>query len=40
MGGKLLILPGAVNGNEKVKDYFSLFDYDSAQIAAALKDSK
>ena len=37
---KLLVLPGAVSGNEKVKDYFSLFDYDLAQIVAALKESK
>jgi hypothetical protein len=29
-----------VGGNEKVKDYISLFDYDVAQIAAALKEPK
>ena len=40
IGAKLLLLPGAVNANEKVKDYFSLFDYDVTQIAAALKESK
>jgi len=40
IGAKLLVLPGAVSGNEKVKDYFSLFDYDLAQIVAALKESK
>jgi ABC-type Zn uptake system ZnuABC Zn-binding protein ZnuA len=40
IGAKLLILPGAVGGNEKVKDYIGLFDYDVSQIAAALKDAK
>ncbi len=40
IGARLLLLPGAVNGNEKVKDYFSLFDYDVAQIAGALKEWK
>ena len=40
IGAKLLILPEKVGGNEKVKDYFSLFDYDLAQITAALKESK
>src|SRR2546430_2057236 len=40
IGAKLLLLPGSVNANEKVKDYFSLFDYDVTQIAAALKESK
>ena len=40
IGARLLLLPGAVNGNEKVKDYLSLFDYDVTQIAAALKESK
>jgi ABC-type Zn uptake system ZnuABC Zn-binding protein ZnuA len=40
IGAKLLILPEKVGGNEKVKDYFSLFDYDVSQIAAALKESK
>jgi zinc/manganese transport system substrate-binding protein len=39
IGAKLLILPEKVGGNEKVKDYFSLFDYDVAQVAAALKES-
>jgi hypothetical protein len=29
-----------VGGHEKIKDYFGLFDYDLAQIIAALKDSK
>jgi zinc/manganese transport system substrate-binding protein len=37
IGAKLVLLPAAVNGHEKVKDYFSLFDYDVAQIVAALK---
>lgn len=40
IGAKLLLLPGSTEGNEKVKDYFSLFDHDVAQIAAALKDAK
>ena len=40
VGAKLLLVPDAVNGNEKVKDYFSLFDYDVDQIAAALKEAK
>ena len=40
IGARLLVLPGAVNGNEKVKDYFSLFDYDVAQIVGALKEWK
>jgi len=40
VGAKLLLLPGSVGGNEKVKDYFSLFDYDVAQIVAALKEAK
>jgi zinc/manganese transport system substrate-binding protein len=39
-GSKLLLLPASVGGNEKVKDYLSLFDYDVAQIADALKASK
>ena len=37
IGAKLVLLPAAVNGHEKAKDYFSLFDYDVAQIIAALK---
>ncbi len=40
IGAKLVLLPGSVGANEKVKDYISLFDYDVSQIAAALKDSK
>jgi ABC-type Zn uptake system ZnuABC Zn-binding protein ZnuA len=40
IGSKLIILPAAVGGNEKTKDYLGLFDYDVAQIAAALKESK
>ena len=40
VGAKLLLVPTSVGGNEKVKDYFSLFDYDVAQITAALKESK
>jgi zinc/manganese transport system substrate-binding protein len=40
IGAKLLLLPASVGGNEKVKDYFSLFDYDVAQITATLNVSK
>ncbi|MEK7684648.1 MAG: metal ABC transporter substrate-binding protein [Verrucomicrobiota bacterium] len=40
IGAKLLILPEKVGGHEKVKDYFSLFDYNVAQIVAALKEPK
>jgi zinc/manganese transport system substrate-binding protein len=40
VGAKLVLVPAAVGGHEKVQDYFSLFDYDVAQIVAALKDSK
>ena len=40
IGAKLLLLPTSVGGNDKVKDYSSLFDYNVAQIVAALKDSK
>jgi zinc/manganese transport system substrate-binding protein len=40
IGARLLLVPTSVGGNEKVKDYFSLFDYDVAQIVAALKESK
>ena len=40
IGAKVVIVPGMVGGNEKIKDYFGLFDYDVAQITAALKDSK
>ena len=40
IGAKLLLLPTSVGGNEKVKDYFSLFDYDVSQLATALKESK
>jgi zinc/manganese transport system substrate-binding protein len=39
-GATLLVLPQSVGGNEKVKDYIGLIDYDVAQIAAALKESK
>ena len=34
---KLLLLPEKVDGHPKAKDYFSLFDYNVSQIAAALK---
>jgi ABC-type Zn uptake system ZnuABC Zn-binding protein ZnuA len=40
IGAKLLLLPGSVGGNEKVKDYLGFLDYDVGQIAAALKDPK
>jgi zinc/manganese transport system substrate-binding protein len=40
IGVKLVLIPAAVNGHEKVKDYVSLFDYDVAQIVAALKETK
>jgi ABC-type Zn uptake system ZnuABC Zn-binding protein ZnuA len=40
IGAKLLLLPGSVGGNEKVKDYIGVFDYSVGQIAAALKESK
>ena len=36
-GAKLLVLPELVGGHEKVKDYIDLFDYNVAQIVAALK---
>jgi zinc/manganese transport system substrate-binding protein len=37
---KLVVVPTSVGANEKDKDYFSLFDYDIAQILGALKESK
>ncbi|HEY0456286.1 MAG TPA: metal ABC transporter substrate-binding protein [Verrucomicrobiae bacterium] len=40
IGAKLVLLPGSVGANEKTKDYMALFDYDIAQIVAALKDTK
>ena len=40
IGVKLLILPQSVGGNELARDYVSLIDYDVAQVAAALKESK
>ena len=36
-GAKLLVLPGMVGGDEKIKDYLDLFDYDVAQIVAAMR---
>ena len=39
IGAKLVVMPEKVGGNEKVKDYLGLFDYDVAQITAALKPS-
>jgi zinc/manganese transport system substrate-binding protein len=40
IGAKLLILPEKVGGNEKTKDYIALFDYNVAQIVAALESLK
>jgi ABC-type Zn uptake system ZnuABC Zn-binding protein ZnuA len=40
IAAKLLILPEKVEGNQSVKDYIGLFDFDVGQIVAALKDSK
>lgn len=40
IGAKLLILPEKVGGNESVKTYFDLFDYDIEQITAALKGTR
>ena len=40
IGAKLVLLPAAVNGNEKAKDYLSLFDYNVSATVAALKESK
>ena len=40
IGAKLLLLPGSVRGNEKIKDYIGLFDYDVAQVVAALKETR
>lgn len=37
IGATLVLAPASVGGSEKVKDYFDLFDYDVAQIVAALK---
>lgn len=37
IGGKLLILPLMVGGDDKIKTYFDLFDYDIAKITTALK---
>src|SRR6185503_8543646 len=36
IGAKLVLLPAAVNGHEKAKDYFSLFDYNVSAVVAAL----
>src|SRR5712692_4648123 len=40
VGAKLLLLPGSVRSNEKIKDYIGLFDYDVAQVVAALKETR
>ncbi|MGR3311244.1 MAG: metal ABC transporter substrate-binding protein [Candidatus Brocadiales bacterium] len=36
-GAKVLVLPGTVGSNRKVKDYISLFDYNLTQLASAIK---
>lgn len=38
-GAKLVLVPVMTGGNEKIKDYFDLFDYAVAQIVTALKPS-
>lgn len=38
IGAKLVTLPQMVGGNEKVQDYFELFDYAVSQIVHALKE--
>lgn len=40
LGAKLVLLPDKVGGNEQAKDFFSLFDFDVTQIAAALRETK
>ena len=40
IGAKLLVIPEKVGGNEKARDYFSLFDYDIAQITSALRSNQ
>jgi len=40
IGARLVLLPGSVGGNENIKDYLGLFDYDVEQIVATLKESK
>ncbi|MDB6038148.1 MAG: transporter substrate-binding protein [Verrucomicrobiales bacterium] len=37
IGAKLIIAPGMVGGNEKIKTYFDLFDYDIGEILSGLK---
>jgi zinc/manganese transport system substrate-binding protein len=37
IGAKFVVVPEKVGANDKVRDYFGLFDYDVAQISAALK---
>lgn len=37
LGAKLVVIPEKTEGNPAVKDYIGLFDYDVAQILAALK---
>lgn len=36
IGAKVLILPGTVGSNRKVKDYISLFDYNLTQLVSAI----
>jgi ABC-type Zn uptake system ZnuABC Zn-binding protein ZnuA len=40
IGARLVIMPEKVEGNPKVKDYISLFDYDVSAITEALKGAK
>lgn len=40
IGAKLLILPEKVDGNQKVRDYISVFDYNVTEMAAALNASR
>ena len=37
IGGKVMVLAPSVGGAKEAADYIQLFDYDIAQLAAALK---
>jgi zinc/manganese transport system substrate-binding protein len=39
-GAKVVVIPASVGGAPQARDYFSLFDYDVAQIANALRGTK
>ena len=39
-GARLVLVPVMVGGNEKIKDYFGLFDYAVAELTAALKQTR